>query len=81
MDEEFIPKADLSRPVVMVRMRPEFFRLMDGNHRVAKARRLGVKELPAYYLTPAQHRQFFKNRAPVVCPPFFGQIELVLLRH
>ncbi|MCP2033591.1 hypothetical protein L1279_000574 [Planomicrobium sp. HSC-17F08] len=59
LDEEFIPKADLSRPVVMVRMRPEFFRLMDGNHRVAKARRLGVKELQAYYLTPAQHRQFF----------------------
>ncbi|MBX0313297.1 hypothetical protein [Planococcus glaciei] len=40
-------------------MHPEFFKLMDGNHRVAKARRLGVKGLPVYYLTPAQHRQFF----------------------
>jgi len=59
LDEEFIPKADLTRPVIIVRMRPEFFRLIDGNHRVAKARRLGVKELPAYYLTELQHRQFF----------------------
>lgn len=59
LDQAFIPKADLSKPVIMVRMRPEFFRLMDGNHRVAKARRLGVKELPAYYLSPEQHRQFF----------------------
>ena len=51
LDEVFIPKADLTRPIVMVWMRPEFFKLIDGNHRVAKARRLGVKELPAYYLT------------------------------
>ena len=59
LDEDFIPKADLSKPVIMVRMRPEFSRLIDGNHRVAKARRLGVKELPAYYLTEEQHRRFF----------------------
>ena len=59
LDEAFIPQADLSKPLIVVRMRPEFFRLIDGNHRVAKARRLGVAELPAYYLTPEQHRQFF----------------------
>ncbi|AQQ54186.1 hypothetical protein B0X71_14445 [Planococcus lenghuensis] len=59
LDADFIPKADLSKPVIMVRMRPEVFRLIDGNHRVAKARRSGVKELPAYYLTAEQHRRFF----------------------
>lgn len=61
LDEEFLPKADLTRPIIMVRMRPEFFRLIDGNHRVAKARRTGIKELPAYYLTQEQHRQFFTS--------------------
>lgn len=61
LDESFIPQADLSNPIIMVRMRPEFFRLIDGNHRVAKARRTGVKELPAYYLTQEQHRQFFTS--------------------
>lgn len=59
LDEAFIPQADLSKPLIVVRMRPEIFRLIDGNHRVAKARRLGVTELPAYYLTEQQHRQFF----------------------
>lgn len=59
LDEAFIPQADLTKPVIMAWMRPEFFRLIDGNHRVAKARRLGVSELPAYYLTEEQHRQFF----------------------
>jgi len=44
LDEEYIPKADLTRPMIVVRMRPEFFRLIDGNHRVVKARRLSVKE-------------------------------------
>ena len=59
LDKEYIPNADLSRPIIIVRMQPEFFRQIDGNHRVAKARRLGVKELPAYYLTELQHREFF----------------------
>ncbi|GKW45319.1 hypothetical protein [Planococcus sp. NCCP-2050] len=59
LDEDFIPQADLSKPVIMAWMRPEFFRLIDGNHRVAKARRLGISGLPAYYLTEEQHRQFF----------------------
>lgn len=61
LNDEFLPKADLTRPIIMVCMRPEFFRLIDGNHRVAKARRLGVNELPAYYLTQEQHRQFFTS--------------------
>ncbi|MDN3451884.1 hypothetical protein QMA09_16965 [Planococcus sp. APC 3906] len=61
LDEAYIPQADLAKPVILVRMRPEFFRLIDGNHRVAKARRLGVAELPAYYLTQEQHRQFFTS--------------------
>lgn len=61
LDEDFLPQADLTKPLIMVRMRPEFFRLIDGSHRLAKARRLGVKELPAYYLTQEQHRQFFTS--------------------
>lgn len=61
LDEEFLPQADLTKPLLMVRMRPEFFRLIDGNHRTAKARRSGMNELPAYYLTPEQHRQFFTS--------------------
>lgn len=59
LDEDFLQQADLTKPLIMVRMRPEFFRLIDGNHRVAKARRSGMHELPAYYLTQEQHRQFF----------------------
>lgn len=61
LDEAFIPQSDLSKPLIMARMRPEFFRLIDGNHRVAKARRLGVTELPAYYLTPEQHRHYTES--------------------
>lgn len=61
LDEDFLQQADLTKPLIMVRMRPEFFRLIDGNHRVAKARHQGIAELPAYYLTPEQHRQFFTS--------------------
>jgi len=59
LDEEFIPKADSTKPIIVMRIRPEFLMLIDGNHRVAKERLLEAKELPAYYLTDWQHRQFF----------------------
>ncbi|MBU9673917.1 ParB N-terminal domain-containing protein [Planococcus sp. CP5-4] len=62
LDEAWIPQADLTKPLLVVRMRPEVFKLIDGNHRVAKARRLGITELPSYYLTEQQHRQFFTRQ-------------------
>lgn len=59
LNEQHIPTVDLAKPLIVVRLRPEYYRLIDGHHRVAKARRNGVAELPAYYLSEEQHRSFF----------------------
>ncbi|WP_438315426.1 ParB N-terminal domain-containing protein [Sporosarcina sp. FA9] len=59
LTEAHIPTVDLSKPVIAVRNRPDMYRLIDGQHRVEKARRNGLAELPAYYINEIQHRQFF----------------------
>jgi len=32
--------------------------VIDGNHRMEKARRLGIERIPAFKLSPEQHLQF-----------------------
>ncbi|WP_438315377.1 ParB/RepB/Spo0J family partition protein [Sporosarcina sp. FA9] len=59
LNESHIPTLDLSKPLIIVRINPDYYRLIDGHHRVAKARLNGVEESPAYYLSEEQHRQFF----------------------
>src|ERR1700730_17936367 len=39
LDEESVRSADLSRPILLAEISPGLFNVIDGNHRVAKARR------------------------------------------
>lgn len=50
LEQEHIAKADLSRPLIYVELAPDCYNLMDGHHRLAKAKQQGVKDLPAYFL-------------------------------
>jgi len=46
LEEERIENADLSFPVILIFKQEVLFRIVDGNHRIEKASRMGVKELP-----------------------------------
>jgi hypothetical protein len=46
LEEERIENADLSFPVILIFKQGVLFRIVDGNHRIEKASRMGVKELP-----------------------------------
>ena len=48
LDEETLGTADLLRPIILAEISPGLFSLIDGHHRVAKARREGVVTLPAH---------------------------------
>lgn len=48
MEEEHIRAADLKRPLIFVELAPDSFNLVDGHHRLEKARRQGISELPAW---------------------------------
>ena len=46
LEEERIENADLNFPVILIFKQGVLFRIVDGNHRIEKAIRMGVKELP-----------------------------------
>jgi hypothetical protein len=74
LDDEYVDLADLDRPVILAEIAPDRaethtgirssdwntrgFVLIDGHHRVEKAFRYGVKQLPAYILPMEQHIHF-----------------------
>jgi hypothetical protein len=60
-DEATIATADLSRPVLFAEIAPGRFNLIDGNHRMARARRDGVPTLPAHRIHCPDHVAFLTS--------------------
>jgi hypothetical protein len=61
LDEEAIGTADLFRPILLAEISPGLFSLIDGHHRIAKARREGVKTLPAHRVACPHHVRFLTS--------------------
>jgi hypothetical protein len=61
LNESHIDTVDLSRPVLLAEISPGRYNLIDGNHRVEKARRTGAKSLFAYKLSAHQHIPFLTS--------------------
>ena len=55
LNESHIDSVDICRPVIFAEIAPGKYNLIDGNHRMEKARRLGVKTMSAFKLTVEQH--------------------------
>ncbi len=61
LNELTILAADLSRPVILAEIAPGRYNLIDGHHRVAKARREGVPSIRAYRIRCAEHVAFLTS--------------------
>lgn len=48
LEEEHIKIADLERPLIFIELAPDSYNLIDGHHRLEKARRKGIQELPSW---------------------------------
>jgi hypothetical protein len=58
-----VPTVNLSTPIILVEFNPRIQdHLIDGRHRVTRARELGVTTLPAYKLTRDQHIPFLTSQ-------------------
>jgi hypothetical protein len=57
-----VNSVDVSKPVIIAEIAPGRVNLIDGNHRMEKARRMGIKNLLAYKLNPAQHTRFLTSK-------------------
>jgi len=57
-NEEHLPSVDVTKPVIIAEISPGRYNVIDGNHRMEKARRLGLKKMPTYKIAPEQHVRF-----------------------
>lgn len=59
--ESHLAEVDVSKPVIVAEISPGQYNVIDGHHRMEKARRLGLEKISAYKLCPEQHMQFLTN--------------------
>ena len=62
INESHLNSVDISQPVVLAEISPGHYNLIDGNHRMEKARRNGIKSIFAYKLNVKQHLQFLTEK-------------------
>jgi hypothetical protein len=62
INESHVDSTDISITVILAEISPGRYNLIDGNHRMEKARRTGVKNLVAYKLSVEQHMPFLTSK-------------------
>ena len=62
IDEAHVDQTDISRPVIFAEIAPGQYNLIDGNHRMEKARQMGLVSLMAYRLNVEQHMKFLTDK-------------------
>lgn len=58
LDEATVSKADLTKPLLLAEIAPGQFNVIDGNHRLERARREGATILPVWRVGPKFHTRF-----------------------
>ena len=56
--------SDLTKPLVVAELSKDHLLLIDGNHRLYKARALGLENIPCYYLSQKQQQHFIVHFRP-----------------
>ena len=66
INESHMDPVEISMPVILAEISPRQYNLIDGNHRMEKARRMGIKSVLAYRLNVEQHMRFLTNKKAYV---------------
>ncbi len=56
--EDHLATVDVTKPIIVAEISPGRYNVIDGNHRMEQARRLGMEKISAYKISPEQHMQF-----------------------
>ena len=62
INEPHVDSVDITQPVIIAEISPGHYNLVDGNHRMEKARRLGINRMSAYKLNVNQHINFLTEK-------------------
>ena len=60
-NEDYALTTDISKPLIIAALSEHKDQVIDGNHRLFKASKLKIRELPAIYLTKEEHIRFIVN--------------------
>lgn len=63
INELHMDLVEISQPVILAEISPGEYNLVDGNHRMEKARRMGIRNIQAYRLNVEQHLRFLTSKA------------------
>ena len=66
INESYMDSVEISQPVILAEISPARYNLIDGNHRMEKARRMGLKSMLAYRLNVEQHMKFLTSKKAYV---------------
>lgn len=66
INESHMDSVELTARVILAEIAPGRLNLIDGHHRMEKARRMGVKRILAYKLNVEQHMQFLTDKRAYV---------------
>lgn len=61
INEAYMNSVDSSEPVILAEIAPGRYNLIDGHHRMEKARRSGIEYIMAYRLSVNQHIRFLTS--------------------
>jgi hypothetical protein len=61
LNDDTVRAADLSRPVLLAEISPGLYNLIDGHHRIARARREGVASVPGRKIACPVHVAFLTS--------------------
>jgi ParB-like nuclease family protein len=61
-----VDSVDISQPVIVAEISPGRYNVIDGNHRMEKARRMGIKSMRAYKLDSEQHTKILTSEKAYV---------------
>ena len=61
LDPDAIAAADLSRPILLAEISPGLYNVIDGNHRLSKARREAARTILAHRISCPQHVPFLTS--------------------
>lgn len=63
LDQDYVDSTDLQSPVIIAEIAPDRFNVIDGNHRMEKARKNHIEELPCYRVPPTMHTKFLTSQS------------------
>lgn len=57
-NHEYVMCTDISQPLIVVQLTENTYKLIDGNHRLQKALKMGIEKINAYCLSFEEHRNY-----------------------